>query len=66
MVRILCGAALVLLLPLSAWAEGAVHLFDDLNGDGISDAEQQTAVESEAPSEESVDANQPEDDGQMQ
>lgn len=41
-----------------------VHLFDDLNGDGVSDSAQASAAQSDPtrPSEESEDAEQPVDD----
>lgn len=54
--------AALMLFPIQASAE-SVHLFDDLNGDGISDTEQKTIVpsDSDAPSEESIDAVQPDD-----
>jgi hypothetical protein len=56
------------LLPLAAgyaFAQSgeSVHLFDDLNGDGISDGSvNPPSAEGDVPTEESVDAEQPVDE----
>ena len=63
MIKRLCMTTLLLLGVASpAWAE-PVHLFDDLNGDGVSDSQQQADIgNTSVPTEESVDVEQPIDE----
>lgn len=68
MIRVLMIVGMVFFATAAQAQEGS-HLFDDLNGNGISDADEKAAADDSAsttPSQETDDANQPTDDEAQQ